>query len=332
MAGLFGLGGLGELGFFAEGFPGVEEYDLALAFGEAVATQFSDGEERGEIAEGYGAALEVLGDLVGIDGADETDARVVWGGVDGFVHESTAFFEILEFLGSPEGFGRAQGVGGAEIDFGKLVVGVGVEAPLIALDDLVDGRGVGGVLTLLVPLLIISDRSRVSEAGDEDGEKENLENHLVVGLSILLGGLGAMDDGGEAEAVLALEKDAGEVGGEGVCDDDEGPRPWGPEGEGGDDEDLSPVGGFAAAGFGAEAFEELGIGRVEVLFGEAAEPWAGIGEELFPSTKAEDEIVGLTTFAGEFLEREAVGIKAGERHFSECPGDAEVGGGDADGV
>ena len=86
---------------------------------------------------------------------------------------------------------------------------------------------------------------------------------------------------------MSLENDAGDVRGEGVAKDDEGPWPGGPKDEAGDDEDLRPVRRFAATGFGAESGEEFGSGGFEAAFGEATEPRCGVREVGFPTAQAE---------------------------------------------
>lgn len=128
---------------------------------------------------------------------------------------------------------------------------------------------------------------------------------------------------------MAEADDAGEIGNECPCNDDESDWPRGPEYEAGDGKELEPVGALAAAGFGRKQAKGGWIDGLEPCLGDASEPRSGVGEEVFPATNEEDPLVETAIES-----RRASGFGVEDRSWKAggAPGDEEVSGGDAEAV
>jgi len=96
----------------------------------------------------------------------------------------------------------------------------------------------------------------------------------------------------QSNAVVALCEDAGQVGAEGVGDDDEVTPPWVPQKEDGHECESRPVAKLAAPGFDDEALEVCRRGLLHSCLGKAsAEPGGGVGQSVLPCADAKDVLI-----------------------------------------
>lgn len=88
-------------------------------------------------------------------------------------------------------------------------------------------------------------------------------------------------------------ENTGEVHEEGINQNDEIGREGVPNDERGNDNPLQPVGKLPPAGLGDKGLEIVWLGRRQGGLWKSAEPWSGIGEQMFPSMNEEDSTVNV---------------------------------------
>ncbi len=127
-----------------------------------------------------------------------------------------------------------------------------------------------------------------------------------------------------------MGEDAGEIGEDGISNDDEVAPPWVEEEEEWDEGEGAPVAEFAAPSFLDEAFEVGDVSVAEFGFGEAAaEPCCGVGELVFPRFDEERIFVKAT---GSLKGSGGWWVKPLCRHAGECPCETHLDDGPGDDV